>query len=689
MASRCNDVVVILPTGGGKTIVPLISSLLHSLSVTVFVLPFNSLIFDYQRRLDKYDIKYVVFTSQTRCISGKERIVLVSVEIARSDHFAQCVQEAHTRVSIPAIVLDEVQTVSTAQHYRASLRQIFTLRSIPAQFILLSGTIPPISLDLILHEFHIHQEAVILRAPTNRPELSYIIHPPISSESDLIEEVVSLFKSGTKGFSESQRALIYVPYIALGIQLAHRLSCDFYNGHETTSAQERRQMYDTWINGTNNVMVATHAFGAGNDYDQVSLIIHAGTPFEMINYIQEVGRAGRDGLPAKCHLLPRPRAEPVEPLHSIDHTGVVAMYHMIFTSDLCIRFLITMFTDGEGVLCSQLSENQLCSRCLPVTSAYPTSLPSGKRKSPPSDHSHPQSSLSLDLPLPPSSGFRPPSRPTPTQPNTPKSSLAASSPIPVHTATVSSQRPPTPSSHSNNSFSSSSSNGFRPSPSLSIISQALPSSFPSPSHLPSASPIASFSSTAQRPLSRSSNVFEVQADSSKRRRIEELAQNSDYATQIKDAFVQIGNDCTCCLVLDQPPQFHLANDCPSLPDGFASMRVWRSTIKFLHRVHGSTCWVCHFPVSVPGSSHPPVSSSPATCPYQDRIPPLLWTLFFHPEKRSALEAFFAIQLPTPQAFSIWLSAQPIPGHRNNSMAVFLWFIENYVSPRTKISQTSH
>ncbi|KAF9439426.1 hypothetical protein P691DRAFT_640134, partial [Macrolepiota fuliginosa MF-IS2] len=62
-ASRCNDVVAILPTGGGKTMVPLISALLHPHSVSIFVLPFVSLVHDYERRLDSYGIGYTVFTS--------------------------------------------------------------------------------------------------------------------------------------------------------------------------------------------------------------------------------------------------------------------------------------------------------------------------------------------------------------------------------------------------------------------------------------------------------------------------------------------------------------------------------------------------------------------------------------------------------------------------------------------------
>jgi hypothetical protein len=54
-------------------------------------------------------------------------------------------------------------------------------------------------------------------------------------------------------------------------------------------------------------MVCTSAFGVGNDYPHTRFVIHAGNPFEMIGYIQEVARAGRDKEMATCILVPTPR----------------------------------------------------------------------------------------------------------------------------------------------------------------------------------------------------------------------------------------------------------------------------------------------------------------------------------------------------------------------------------------------
>ncbi|KAF9521302.1 P-loop containing nucleoside triphosphate hydrolase protein, partial [Crepidotus variabilis] len=128
------------------------------------------------------------------------------------------------------------------------------------------------------------------------------------------------------------------------------------------SSEDRLAAYLSWINGENKIMICTCAFGAGNDYPHVRLIVHAGTPQDMVGYIQEISRAGRDKRHAKCYIIPNLSQIPTIPRKQ-DLTGKHACWEMIFGVQLCLRYSITLFNDGKGIACGDDDCNEECSRC--------------------------------------------------------------------------------------------------------------------------------------------------------------------------------------------------------------------------------------------------------------------------------------------------------------------------------------
>ncbi|KAI6102232.1 P-loop containing nucleoside triphosphate hydrolase protein [Pisolithus sp. B1] len=133
------------------------------------------------------------------------------------------------------------------------------------------------------------------------------------------------------------------------------------------SGTDRQEQYQAWIEGRGSkVMVATSAFSTGNDYPHVRLVLHLDKPFDMLDYIQGQGRAGRDGMPAICHtLVPgRPWKESRKQEETERRNEQAALDHLyLYGSKRCLRYGATLFTDGKGVGCHEDPLNQRCSVC--------------------------------------------------------------------------------------------------------------------------------------------------------------------------------------------------------------------------------------------------------------------------------------------------------------------------------------
>jgi len=110
-------------------------------------------------------------------------------------------------------------------------------------------------------------------------------------------------------------------------------------------------------------MVTITAFGAGNDYPGVRVVILANTPFDMASVVQQFGRAGRDGNQASCYIIPLKRLLSRPGQQSVDFCGHSAATEMM-NSIKCVRFLLTKYVDGmEATCCLEDSKNMACGRC--------------------------------------------------------------------------------------------------------------------------------------------------------------------------------------------------------------------------------------------------------------------------------------------------------------------------------------
>jgi superfamily II DNA or RNA helicase len=361
------DVMGIMCTGSGKTMLAIVPSLLED-AITVVVLPLKSLMMDYRRKLDGMGVLFEEFTSSTTMLSGASNLVLVSADRAKSAQWYQALAELNTRIPVHRMVVDEVQLAFTSDDFRSALREMHELRQFPMQMVVLSGTIPERSQSTVIDIFGLGPDTAIFRTPTVRPEHRYILEKPRSNNRLIASRAKEIIEFHKSELTSEDRVLLFVPFLDQGELVAQMLKCEFYHGSSTLSDTERLAIHNRWRNGTHQFMVCTSAFGSGNDHKHVRMVIHAGTPQEMIGTIQEMGRGGRDHQCAHCYILPRnPKQPPTVPQGAIDHKGTLAMYQWVFPDrPTCLRFGLTRFCDPIGVHCFDDPTYQKCSVCLPV-----------------------------------------------------------------------------------------------------------------------------------------------------------------------------------------------------------------------------------------------------------------------------------------------------------------------------------
>ncbi|KAJ3505325.1 hypothetical protein NLJ89_g7481 [Agrocybe chaxingu] len=365
------DLVVVMATSSGKSMVPIIPSLVEKNRTTVLVLPFRALVLDFVSKLTRMSIPFDLYSPAKR-LSPTTNLVIVSADLAMTAHWRESIVLLNAVRPVVRYVLDEAHVPPTSCNYRQVLQYMSDLRcNFPVQVVLLSGTMNKHLVDVSKKHFCLSPNTLVLRMSTNRPELRYVWNQ--TDAPSILDRISSLVKRHLA--SPQDRALVFVPFLNVGVTLAQALNAPFYHGQLDESAQQ--SAYRAWVDGKSPVMVATSAFGTGNDYPHVRLIVHAGTPFDAISFIQEVSRAGRDRASATCILLhtkpniPRPDLSPEE-----DLSGRIAMHEAIMSS-MCIRFLLTSYIDGHGTRCTDTPGQELCSRCSTQTTQAGSSQPTG------------------------------------------------------------------------------------------------------------------------------------------------------------------------------------------------------------------------------------------------------------------------------------------------------------------------
>lgn len=351
------DVIVVLPTGIGKTAIAILPSTVED-GVTVIVVPLRSLLDDWKRRLQKLNVRYEHFVGAANpTLGGATNIVLVSSDVIRYPAWRKAVAALSQKRTVVRFVFDECHYYVTDVDFRSqAMANPHSIRAnLPCQFVLMSATLPPGAREWLAAQFPLTSPLHVTTS-TSRPELKYIVRPQHISLLSIVEEIRATVPqvSADNMWTNNDRYLIFASSIKIGQALASSLGLNLYHANSDSapiSDEERERRLHAFLCGDQQGLVCTTALAAGFDYPHIRLTINVGTPGDLILFGQQTGRAGRDGKRAICLLYPMGYAtSKVHPeLCGVEYMNAIVGKEAL--GSLCVRWNLGKGLDGKGALC--------------------------------------------------------------------------------------------------------------------------------------------------------------------------------------------------------------------------------------------------------------------------------------------------------------------------------------------------
>lgn len=185
--SWTEQVVAVLPTGAGKSLLFMLPCTLPDAGITILVVPLVSLRGDLLRRLEELGIEHLIWQPGERREAG---LVLVSVEAASTKDFLTYAQILVHQQNLDRIVVDECHLTVTAAVYRESMVDMAIIRDLRTQFVYLTATLPPSMQSEFEERNHLFHPKVI-RSSSNRPNIFYEVCRARSGKGSLLQQAVS------------------------------------------------------------------------------------------------------------------------------------------------------------------------------------------------------------------------------------------------------------------------------------------------------------------------------------------------------------------------------------------------------------------------------------------------------------------------------------------------------------------
>lgn len=371
LALSGQNVLAVMPTGGGKSLCYQIPALVNS-GVTLVISPLISLMKDQIDSLRQNGIAASALNSTTpqeevnpilrQAYEGKIKLLYLTPERLAMDYFRYQLNF----LNISMVAIDEAHCISQWGHdfrpaYRQLLDGIKVLKSKPNILALTATATPAVQKD-IADQLNIPQKNFVITSFA-RPNLKFKVLNSIKSTNAYILQYIEAHPG--------QAGIIYTNTRKKVEEINQYLKrYDIKSGayHAGMSNEQREQVQDDFLFDRLQVIVATNAFGMGIDKSNVRFVIHANSAKNIESYYQEAGRAGRDGDECEAILIFHPgdlrqyrwfidESEADEDYRNLQYKKLQAISDYANTDECLQQFIVRYF----GQDCEPCGK---CSNCL-------------------------------------------------------------------------------------------------------------------------------------------------------------------------------------------------------------------------------------------------------------------------------------------------------------------------------------
>ncbi len=299
------DLLMVLPTGGGKSLCYQLPSLLMS-GVTVVISPLLALMHDQVMALKSSSIEAEMLSSmqsldeikeiEKRLLQGQIKLLYLSPEKIANEYFLNLLSQ----IDINFFVIDEAHCVSQWGHeFREHYRMLHILKKRFSHINIAAFTATAtkqVRADII-NSLQLQNPKIVTGVVFRENLVIKAKHRVSDGKAQLVQ-----FLKEQKGSA----GIIYVISRKQSESLAKYLQDKGFLAkafHANMPNEEKKEVFKAFLNDEIEIVVATIAFGMGIDKSNIRFVVHMSMPKSIEGYYQEIGRAGRDGLSSKTLLL--------------------------------------------------------------------------------------------------------------------------------------------------------------------------------------------------------------------------------------------------------------------------------------------------------------------------------------------------------------------------------------------------
>lgn len=314
------DAIVIAATSSGKQVIYETVGVAHSDKLTIVIEPLLALIYNQVQTLQEHSVPadYIDMTRSQEGIDkilnkvrkGKLNFLYVTPERLQNHSFIETMQHSN----IFMVVVDECHSITewgyTFRDAYLHIGDFINKLKHKPVLCACSATISADSIDIIRDSLHMDKPAV-LRSDLRRNNLILLKKAVTCNKKTLEARLEFRIKKLCKLIDKYHKdgSVLIFAQMTTYVDALYNILGEIYPGDVTRyhsrikPERRKKQLLFDFLQGKRKIMIATSAFSMGIDVPDIELVVHFNAPISMTDYIQQIGRAGRDGRKAHCVLF--------------------------------------------------------------------------------------------------------------------------------------------------------------------------------------------------------------------------------------------------------------------------------------------------------------------------------------------------------------------------------------------------